>query len=150
MSLLDILKKQDIVVPLAARDKRGAIKELIQLLLKNGKISNEDEVYNAVMLREDKVGTGLENSIAVPHAKTKAVHKIAAAVGISPEGIDFDSLDGNPAKLIFLIIAPPDQSGAHIALLSEIARLTKYATLCEDLAEAKSVEKVISILHGEE
>ncbi len=150
MSLLDILKKQDIVVPLTALDKRGAIKELIQLLHKNGKISNEDQVYDAVMMREEKASTGLEHGLAVPHAKTAAVQKIAAAVGISPNGIDFDSLDGNPSKLIFLIIAPPNQSGAHIALLSEIARLTKYANLCDDLADARSADQVMSILHGEE
>jgi fructose-specific phosphotransferase system IIA component len=150
MSLLDILKEKDVIAPLSAHDKKGAIQELIHLLKKNGKISDEDKVYQAVMMREDKVGTGLDNGIAVPHAKTAAVHKVAAAVGISPAGIDFDSLDGKPAKLIFLIIAPPTQSGAHIALLSEIARLTKYASLCDDLADAKSAEKVMAILRGEE
>ncbi len=150
MSLLDILKKEDVIVPLKSHEKSGAIRELIQVLKDNGKISDEDEVYEAVMSREDKASTGLENSIAVPHAKTAAVHNIAAAIGISSQGIEFGSLDGNPSKLIFLIIAPPAQSGAHIALLSEIARLTKYSTLCDDLAEAKSADKVLAILHGEE
>lgn len=150
MSLLDILKAQDVIVPLQAQDKRGAIKELIQLFKKNGKIADVEDAYDAVMTREEKASTGLENGIAVPHAKTAAVHNIAAAIGISPQGIEFGSLDGAPANLIFLIIAPPAQSGAHIALLSEIARLTKYSTLCDDLADAKNAEQVISILHGEE
>ncbi|MBN1480035.1 PTS sugar transporter subunit IIA [candidate division KSB1 bacterium] len=150
MSLLDILTKDDIAVPLLSRDKNGAIKELIKLLKNSGKIADEESVYDAIMTREDKGSTGLEKGIAVPHAKTAAVNKIAAAIGISPDGIEFGSIDGNPSKLIFLIIAPPAQSGAHIALLSEIARLTRYQTLCDELVEAKSAENVLAILHGEE
>ena len=150
MNLLDILTEDVIAVPLLSRDKNGAIKELIKLLKKNGKIENEDEVYDAVMMREDKGSTGLEKGIAVPHAKTAAVSRITAAIGISPDGIEFGSLDGHPSKLIFLIIAPPDQSGTHVALLSEIARLSQYKALCDDLVEAKSAGNVISILKGEE
>jgi mannitol/fructose-specific phosphotransferase system IIA component (Ntr-type) len=150
MSLLDILTKDDIAVPLESRDKSGAIKELIHLLKKSGKISDEDAVYDAVMTREDKGSTGLEKGIAVPHAKTTATLKIAAAIGISPEGIEFGSIDSKPSKLIFLIIAPPAQAGSHVALLSEIARLTRYQALCDALVEAKSAENFMSILHGEE
>lgn len=150
MSLLDILTKDDIAIPLVSHDKNGVIKELIKLLKKSGKIADEERVYDAIMLREDKGSTGLEKGIAVPHAKTAAVNKIAAAIGISPDGIEFGSLDGKPSKLIFLIIAPPAQSGAHIALLSEIARLTHYQTFCDELVEAKSAENVLAILHGEE
>lgn len=150
MSLLDILTEDVIAVPLVSRDKNGAIMELIKLLKKSGQISNEDEAYDAIMMREDKGSTGLEKGIAVPHAKTAAVNKTAAAIGISAEGIEFGSIDGKPSKLIFLIIAPPAQSGTHVALLSEIARLTQYPTLCDELVEAKSPESVISILQGEE
>ena len=149
MGLLDILTKDDIAVPLASRDKNSAIRELITLFKDSGKIVNEEQVYDAVMMREDKGSTGLEKGIAVPHGKTTAVNKVAAAIGISPDGIEFGSIDGKPSKLIFLVIAPPNQSGAHITLLSEIARLTQYHSLCEELLEAKSAENVISILHGD-
>lgn len=150
MSLLDILTKDEIAVPLESQDKSGAIKELIHVFKKSGKISDEDAVYDAVMTREDKGSTGLEKGIAVPHAKTTAVSKIAAAIGISPDGIEFGSIDGKPSKLIFLIVAPPAQAGSHVALLSEIARLTKYQALCDALVEATTPERVISIMHGEE
>ncbi|RPH99355.1 MAG: PTS sugar transporter subunit IIA [Calditrichaeota bacterium] len=150
MSLLDVLTEEVIAVPLSSCDKNGAIRELIALVRKSGKISNEDEVYDAVMMREDKSSTGLEKGIAVPHAKTAAVNKIAAAIGISRDGIDFGSLDGKPSKLIFLILAPPAQSGPHVAMLSEIARMTQHPGLCNELVEAKSAAKVLSILNGED
>ncbi|MBN1541560.1 PTS sugar transporter subunit IIA [candidate division KSB1 bacterium] len=150
MSLLDILTKDVIAVPLMSRDKNGAIMELVQLLKKSGEISDVQSVYDAVMLRESKCSTGLEKGIAVPHAKTTAVKKIAAAIGISPDGIEFGAIDGKPSKLIFLIIAPPDQSGKHVAFLSEIARLSQYQQLCDELASARSVDRVMAILQGEE
>ncbi|MBN1464743.1 PTS sugar transporter subunit IIA [candidate division KSB1 bacterium] len=150
MSLLDILTKDVIAVPLVSSDKSGAIMELIQLFKKSGVIANENEVYDAIMLREAKGSTGLAKGIAVPHAKTLAVKKIAAAIGISPAGIEFGSLDGLPSKLIFLIIAPPDQTGPHVALLSEIARLTQHQELCDELVAARNADRVIAILQGEE
>ncbi len=150
MILLDILTKDVIAVPLKTHDKNGAIRELIKLLKNNGKITDEEKVYDAIMTREDKCSTGLEKGIAVPHAKTEAATKLTAAIGISPEGIEFGSLDGAPSKLIFLVIAPPAGSGAHIELLSEIARLSKFQSICDELVEAESAEKVLSILHGEE
>ncbi|HNR67973.1 MAG TPA: PTS sugar transporter subunit IIA [bacterium] len=150
MNLLDILTKEVIAVPLASCDKISVIRELVQLLKMSGQVSDEDQVYDAVMIREAKGSTGLEKGIAVPHARTTAVKKIAAAIGIAPNGIEFDSMDGKPAKLIFLIIAPPDQSGTHVALLSEIAHLTQYQGLIEELAAARSADKVLSILQGEE
>jgi len=150
MNLLDILSKDVVAAPLESQDKNGAIRELITLLKKSGRITDEDNVYDAIMTREDKGSTGLEKGIAVPHAKTEATDNITAAIGISPDGIEFGSIDGAPSKLIFLVIAPPAQSGAHIALLSEIARLSKYQALCDELVEAKSAQEVISILQGED
>jgi nitrogen PTS system EIIA component len=149
MGLLEILTIDDVVVPLVSQDKNGAIRELINLLKKSGKITDIDKVYDAVMMREDKVSTGLEKGIAVPHGKTTAVNRVAVVIGVSPDGIEFGSFDGYPSKLIFLVIAHPDQSGAHIRLLSEIARLSQYQSLCDELIEAKSSENIISILHGE-
>ena len=149
MSLLDVLTKDDIAVPLTSRDKNSAIRELIKLFKKSGKIVNEEDVYDAVMMREDKGSTGLDKGIAVPHGKSAAVSKVVAAIGISPDGIEFGAIDGKLSKLIFLVIAPPTQSGAHIALLSDIARLTQYQSLCDELLEAKTAETVISILRGD-
>ncbi|MDZ7722173.1 MAG: PTS sugar transporter subunit IIA [candidate division KSB1 bacterium] len=150
MSLLDILTKEVIAVPLKAQYKNEAIRELIELLKNDGQISDAEQVYDDVMTREDKASTGLEKGIAVPHAKTGAAEKLTAAIGIAPDGIDFGSMDNTPSKLIFLVIAPPASSGAHIALLSEIARLSQYQSLCDELAKADSPEQVLSILQGED
>ena len=150
MSLLDILTKDVIAVPLKAQYKTEAIRELITLLKNDGQISDEEQVYDAIMMREDKASTGLEKGIAVPHAKTEATSKLTVAIGIAPDGIEFGSLDGEPSKLIFLVIAPPTSSGAHIALLSEIARLSQYQALVDELVDAGSADKVIAILQGEE
>ena len=89
--------------------------------------------------------TGLEEGIAVPHAKTDAVKTLTIAIGISPEGVDFNSLDGKPSKLFFLMLAPPDQSGPHIEALAEIAKLSKSKAFINALINAKTPDEIVEL-----
>ena len=118
MALLDLIDTDVVKVPLQGRTKNEAIRELVETLRDAGKIADVEPVYDAVIARESMGSTGLENGIAVPHAKTRAVRKLTMALGISPQGVDFQAIDGKPSKLFFLLLAPPDQSGPHIQALA--------------------------------
>jgi len=146
MSLADLIGPEVVKVPLAARTKNEALRELARVLLDAGKIRELEPACDALLAREALGSTGLEQGIAVPHAKTRAVSKLTAAIGISPKGIDFQSIDGQPAQLFFLLLAPPDQSGPHIQALAEIARLCKSPTFMRLLSAASSPQEVADLI----
>ena len=146
MALADLIRPEVVKVPLAGKTKNEVIRELVQLLLDAGRITELESVYDALLTREALGSTGLEQGIAVPHAKTRAVRRLTAAIGISPQGVDFQSADGEPSKLFFLLLAPPDQSGPHIQALAEIARLAKSATFLRLLVGASSGKEVAELI----
>jgi fructose-specific phosphotransferase system IIA component len=149
MAVINLIEEDIIKIPLAAKTKPDVIKELVDVLKKAGKIEDAESVFRAVMLRENMGSTGLEKGIAVPHAKTHKVNNLVLAIGVSPEGIDFDSLDGEPSKLFFLLIATPQQAGPHIEALSEIARLTRSSNFCKLLLNAKTPKEIVDIFSAQ-
>ena len=84
----------------------------------------------------------------MPHAKTTTVRDLTIAIGIAPEGIDFDALDGKISKLFFLMLAPPDQTGPHIEALSEIAKITQSSDFVERLQHAESPDEVLNLFRA--
>lgn len=146
MALIDLIEPEIIKVPLQSHGKSEIIRELIEVLKTAGKITEIQPVYEAIMERESRGSTGLEKGIAVPHAKSDSVSSLKIALGISPEGVDFEALDGQPSHLFFLIVAAPDQSGPHIEALAEIARLTRSSMFCRMLCEAASPEEVVRLI----
>ena len=149
MAVVNLIEEDIIKIPLEAKTKPDVIKELVDVLKKAGKIEDAESVFRAVMLRENMGSTGLEKGIAVPHAKTHKVNNLVLAIGVSPEGIDFDSLDGEPSKLFFLLIATPQQAGPHIEALSEIARLTRSSSFCKLLLNAKTPKEIVEIFSAQ-
>lgn len=149
MAVINLIEEDIIKIPLEAKTKPDVIKELVDVLKKAGKIEDAESVFRAVMLRENMGSTGLEKGIAVPHAKTHKVNNLVLAIGVSPEGIDFDSLDGEPSKLFFLLIATPQQAGPHIEALSEIARLTRSSSFCKLLLNAKTPKEIVEIFSAQ-
>lgn len=149
MSIQDLITKDVVKVPLVSHEKYAVIRELVQFLHDAGKIDDVDMVYNAVLDREVQGSTGLEQGIAVPHAKCAAVRSLVLAVGVSPDGIDFESLDGNKSHLFFMILAPPDKSGPHIQLLSEISGVVRSKAFCRMLRSAKDAEEVVELFQEE-
>jgi fructose-specific phosphotransferase system IIA component len=146
MALIDLISPEVVKVPLVGATKAEVIRELAQLLLDAGRIAELESVYDALLTREALGSTGLELGVAVPHAKTKAVRQLTAAIGIAPQGVDFQSADGQPSKLFFLLLAPPDQSGPHIQALAEIARLAKSPTFLRLLSGASSAREVAELI----
>ena len=149
MALIDMVTEEIVKIPLESKDKPDVLRELVGILKDAGEIDDFDIVLKAVQEREDKGSTGLEKSIAVPHAKASTVSSLKLAIGIAPEGIDFDSLDKQPSKLFFLLVAAPDQSGPHVEALGEIAKLSRSSAFCRALVNADSAAEVVELLKGE-
>jgi len=149
MALIELIEKDIIKIPLISKDKDGVLKELVEILVKAGKIEDFDTVLKDIRKREELGSTGLEDGIAVPHAKTEAVKSLTVAIGISPNGVDFDALDGKPSHLFFLLLAPPTQAGPHIEALADIARMTKSKTFVKLLINALSAEEVENLFKEE-
>ncbi len=149
MALLDMISEKIVKVPLVSKDKPDTLRELIQILKDAGEIDDLNAVLKAVQEREDKQSTGLERGIAVPHGKTAVISSLKLAVGIAPQGIDFDSLDGKPSKLFFLLLAPPNQSGPHVQALAEIAKLARSQAFCEALVHTENAREVVKLMKGE-
>lgn len=150
MALVDLLKREVIKLPLESSSKDAVIRELLQVLREAGKISDFESAYEAVLARESLGSTGLENGIAVPHAKTPAVRDLTLAVGISPQGIEFNSQDGKPSRLFFLMLSPPEQSGPHIEALADIARLSRSPEIYRMLLSAQSPEEMLRVFQEED
>ena len=111
MKITDILIPELIRYPLTVNDKESAIKELLDVLNSREKIQDYDAVLDAVLKREAKMTTGVGNGVAIPHCKSHGAGQFAIALGIHPQGINFDSLDDRPAHLIFLLIGPEHKAG---------------------------------------
>jgi fructose-specific phosphotransferase system IIA component len=149
MAIIDRMSEDVIKVPLQSTTKKETIRELIRILYDAGKITDVGAVMEAIVKREEQGSTGLEKGIAVPHAKCSQVNDLTLAIGIAPKGIDFDSHDGNPSFLFFLILAPPDKSGPHIEALSEIARMARSESFCDMLVHAKNAKEVLNLFRAE-
>lgn len=146
--LIDLVKKDIVKVPLESGNKPDVLRELVRILKDAGQIDDVEGVLRSVQEREAKLSTGLEDGIAVPHCKTAAVSSLKLAIGISPEGIDFDSLDGKPAKLFFLLLAAPNLSGPHVEALAEIAKLAQSKAFCRALSLAANAQEVVDLIKG--
>ncbi|HEB30151.1 MAG TPA: PTS sugar transporter subunit IIA [Spirochaetes bacterium] len=149
MALVDLISPEIVKVPLSADNKPAVIRELVQILKDAGKIDDIDIVLEAIHKREDMGSTGLERGIAVPHAKTGSISTLTISIGISPQGIDFNSIDGKPSRLFFLMLAPPDQSGPHIEALAEIARLSRSSAFISTLVSARTPQEVVELFRVE-
>jgi nitrogen PTS system EIIA component len=149
MALFDLVSEKIVKIPLDSKDKPDVLRELTRILKDAGEIDDFDAVLKAVHEREDKQSTGLTQGIAVPHGKTAAISSLKLAIGIAPQGIDFDSMDGEPSKLFFLLLAAPNQSGPHVQALAEIAKLARSQTFCEALVHAENARQVVEFIKGE-
>lgn len=150
MKLLDFLSKENITLDLKAKDKKSAIKELLGLLVASKKVKNADAAFQAVYEREKIGSTGIGQNVAIPHGKTNEVKGIVGAMGISRRGIEFQSLDGEPVHIVFLLLGPEDISGEHLKALARVARLFKDKFFREALKQAESVDKIIEIIKKED
>ena len=145
-NIVKYLHKDLIELHLKSDNKNDILKELVDIADRSNYIEDKNKVLEAVMAREKSMSTGLVKGIATPHAKSDTIKKIVLVIGIKKEGIDFESLDGQPTKLFFLIISPQSEAGPHIQLLAEIAKLSSDNERITQILNAPSPEAVINII----
>ena len=150
MRLSELLKPQNIKLGLAARNKKDAIAELINLLGENKELNDPKKVLDSVLEREGTRTTGIGNGLAIPHGKTTGTDHLVMAVGKAATPIDFQAIDGRPVTWIWLLSSPPDKTGPHIHALARISRLMTIDSFRQTLATAKSPQDVYDIIQKQE
>ena len=146
MNLRKAISKEAISLNLKSDSKDALIEEMIDILIASGKITDRKAALKAVMEREKKMSTGMAHGIAIPHGKTKSVDSLVAAIGLKPEGLEFQSLDGAESKLFILTLSPAARTGPHIQFLAEISRLLNEEEIREKVLNASSVDEVYSLI----
>lgn len=148
MKFSDFVSVPAIKADLTSIDKPGVIRELVMSLSAAGAIKAADVegIVAAIMKREELGSTGIGRGIAVPHTKHSSVEKLVGTVGVSSEGIDFNSLDGDKVNLFFLLVSPPDRPGDHLRALESISRQLRDDSFCRFLKRARSTSDVQQLL----
>ena len=150
MKIMDFLNKKAVSVDIKSTDKEGVIRELVDLLSNATEIKNKEELISAVLAREALGSTGIGQGIGIPHAKSQNVKELVAAFGLSKNGVDFDSLDGEPAHIFFLLLAPEESAGPHLKALARISRMLKDKYFREMLKKAKDEKEILRIIQEED
>jgi len=150
MKLGELLDSTTIKTELAARDKRAAIEELVDLLVQAGRLTDRAGALEAILKREAQQTTGIGHGMAVPHAKNAGVTVLTAALGISRSGIEFDAVDHQPVQVVFLLLAKINDPGPHIRALAEISRLFQVPGFQEKLIAAKTPDELLAVIAANE
>jgi PTS system nitrogen regulatory IIA component len=146
MNLKKILTKDSILPELKADTKRGVIEEMAAFMAANGTLTNRTAAVQALLAREEKMSTGMQNGIAIPHGKTDAVNQLVAAVAIHRAGVDFTAMDGKPSHIFIITLSPENRAGPHIQFLAEISRVLSRPELREKLLNATTTDEVLNLL----
>ncbi|KFE41754.1 PTS fructose transporter subunit IIC [Staphylococcus agnetis] len=147
MRITELLTKETIAMDLTATDKKRAIKELASQLDKAGKLNDVSAFIEGIENRERQSSTGIGEGIAIPHAKVAAVAQPAIAFGKSKEGIDYDSLDMQPAHLFFMIAAPETGAQTHLDALAKLSGILMDEAVRARLLDATTPEEVLAIIN---
>ncbi len=145
MKILDVLNKDAINVNLQARDKKGVIDEMVTPVASIAGTGQEELVK--VLLERERLGsTGIGGGIGIPHGKLKDLESLVLGFGLSHQGVDFESMDGRPTHIFFLLMTPENSAGVHLKLLARISRLLKDEDFKQKLLQAASADDVLSIV----
>ncbi len=144
---LKLITAKCISTDLKAATKEGIITELIDLLVKSGAVLDRDQVIQAVLAREHSMSTGMQDGIAIPHAKTDGVTRLCTAIGIKKGGIDFDSLDKIPSKIFIMVVSPKKAAGPHLQFLAFISGILKSPGIIERMLNAERPVEVKNIVN---
>ena len=148
MKLSEFLCKKAISVDLKQKTKKEVIQELIGLLVDADVVEkkNKGKIFDVIIAREELGSTAIGQGVAIPHAKFDGINKLVASFGISKEGVNFDSLDGEPAHIFFLLVAPVDSAGPHLKALARISRLLKDKFFRDSLKSADSTKAILKLI----
>lgn len=153
MNLRSVMGPECVALNLKGSTKEEIIAEMIDVLLAAGKLRttrDREEALRVVLERERKMSTGMQSGIAIPHGKTDCVESLVAAVGIKREGVNFESLDGQPSRIFVMTLSPNTRTGPHIQFLAEISRALSDAKIRDRVLNAHSAEEVLDALSTRE
>jgi PTS system nitrogen regulatory IIA component len=150
MKISELLDPSAIVVELSGTTKREILGELTDALLHSGTRLPREEVIKVLMDRERLGSTGIGDGVAIPHGKLKDLERLLISFGLSRSGVDFDSMDGKPAHLFFLLVAPEESVGVHLKTLARISKLLKSSAVRERLQTAADGAEIHRIISEEE
>lgn len=145
MLLTELLSPARVVVPLPADDRQTAIAALTRRLAEVAGAQYQ-EVLGAVLERESVLSTGIGFGVAIPHARSAAVRELIMVAGVTPRPVPFDAIDGEPVRLLFLIVGPEASAGSHVKILSRIARLVRRESVRQQLLEAADADAFCHVL----
>ena len=147
MKIADVLHKDSVDVGINVRNKSELLDKMLELAVKSGKIKDFNESRKEILEREKIMSTGVGNGIALPHAKTNGVEDSVGALGIMENPVDFESLDGEPVNIVFLLLGMENNVGTHLRLLSKISRLMNNDSFRIKLLECKNPDEILSTIN---
>lgn len=150
MKISELLKPSLIKIDLESEDKNALFEEMVQILCAEGLIQDRDAALTALYEREAKMSTGIANGLAVPHGRISEARGLLVALGISRRGIEYESLDGNPAHVVVLVLAQVGNPGPHIEALAEVSRLCTVPGFVASLQAARTPAEVIGLIRQRE
>jgi len=150
MKITDILTADVIVPQLNGRNKQEVLRELSQCLVDKYPEIKLDQLLSVLSERERLGSTAIGDSIAIPHGKLPGVMKIVGAFGRHPTGVDFESLDGNPTQLFFLLVAPENSASLHLKALARVSRLLKSESFRRKLIDAADATRIFRLIKEED
>lgn len=146
MYIIELLKEQFVIDELKSRTKREVLVELSEIFKKENISVDSDRMVSVLLEREKLGSTGIGDGIAIPHGKLGGLDGLIISFGRSTEGVNFDSLDGKPVHLFFLLMAPENSAGQHLKALAKISRMLKDGDFRSDLMKASSAQEIYSII----
>ncbi|MEA3415088.1 MAG: PTS sugar transporter subunit IIA [Thermodesulfobacteriota bacterium] len=149
MKILDVLDKEAILVDLKSDDKKGVLEELVTPAARIAGV-NHEEIMRVLLDREQLGSTGIGGGIGIPHGKLKGLKSLVLCFGLSRKGVDFESIDGKPTHIFFLLVTPENSTGLHLKLLARISRILKNDLFKERLLEAADRDEILSIIKEED
>ena len=150
MKIVDLLQKQGINLDFNPSSKQECIDQLVDLMDKTGNLNDKEEYKKAILAREDLSTTGIGDGIAIPHGKTKAVNKATLAAAISKNGVDYDSLDGMPAHLFFMIAVPDNSNNVHLDVLARLSTILMDESFRKSLIECTDKDQFLKLIDAKE
>jgi len=146
MKITDIFREEHIVERLQSKTKGDVLAELSNMVLHGDSRLRHEAVVNTLLEREKLGSTGIGDGIAIPHGKIANLDKLIVSFGRSIEGVEFDAMDGKPAHLFFLLLAPENTTGQHLKALAKISKMLKDNAFRKMLMEAKSKNELYTII----
>lgn len=151
MKLYNLLMQDMIIAELESQDREGVLKEMVVFLKKKNKIAKDKELFEKLLHREKLGSTAIGEGVAIPHCKMKGVKNPVVMLAVSKKSVDYQSLDGKPTCVFFLVVSSPDNPSLNLQILAAIAHLVrKSSSLEKKILRAESISSILDVVRKEE